>query len=67
MCFSSKPVCMIRSLLVFLFLSSAGFLLAGEKIDTVWFQKGDRITGEVTELVNNQVTLSTDDGGKVLI
>lgn len=58
---------MIRSLLVFLFLSSAGFLLAGEKIDTVWFQKGDRITGEVTELVNNQVTLSTDDGGKVLI
>jgi len=35
--------------------------LAGPKIDTIYFQQGDRITAEVKSLRNNQLQLSTDD------
>jgi len=49
-----------------LFLSLIGLFfafdsLAGSKIDTIYFQKGDRVTGEVKSLENNQLKLSTDD------
>ena len=41
--------------------------LAGLKIDTVYFQDGDRITGEILELRQNQLLLSTEDGGNIRI
>jgi len=43
----------------------AGF--CGAKIDTIYFQKGDRVTGEVKALENNQLRLSTDDAGTVRV
>jgi len=39
----------------------------GAKIDTIYFQKGDRITGEVKSLENNQLRLSTYDVSTVVI
>ena len=35
------------------------------KIDTIYYQNGDRITAEVKSLENNQLKLSTDDAGTV--
>jgi len=46
------------SVIMYFFASSA---LAGAKIDTIYFQNGDRITAEVKSLANNQLQLSTDD------
>jgi len=48
------PMCVMA----LLFASNAS---AGSKIDTIYFQNGDRITGEVKSLENNQLKLSTDD------
>jgi len=41
--------------------------LASSKIDTIYFQQGDRITAEVKSLENNQLKLSTDDAGTVYV
>ncbi len=49
--------------LIFIYFNS----FAGEKIDTVYFQRGDRITGEVKSLDNNLLKLSTDDSGTISI
>jgi hypothetical protein len=49
--------------IVFLLLS--GNMLATSKIDTIYIQNGDRITGEVKSLYNNQLRLSTDDAGTI--
>ncbi len=35
------------------------------KIDTIYFQNGDRVTAEVKSLENNKLKLSTDDAGTV--
>lgn len=43
----------------------SGLALASSKIDTIYFQQGDRITGEVKSLANNQLKLSTSDGGTI--
>ena len=51
--------------LTVLFYSS--FSLAAPKIDTIFFQKGDRITGEVKSLENNQLRLSTDDAKTITL
>jgi len=50
----------------------AGILLsagaqASSKIDTIYFQNGDRITGEVKALENNQLRVSTDDAGTIRV
>ncbi|MGW8315739.1 MAG: DUF481 domain-containing protein [Bacteroidales bacterium] len=37
------------------------------KIDTIYFQNGDRITGEVKSLQSNHLKLSTNDAGTVII
>lgn len=42
-------------------------LLAGSKIDTVFFQNGSRIRGEVKSLVNDLLSLSTDEAGTIKI
>jgi len=39
--------------------------LMASKIDTIYFQSGDRITAEVKSLENNQLKLSTNDGGTI--
>jgi hypothetical protein len=51
--------------LVLIGLFHSGVSLASSKIDTIYFQSGDRITGEVKSLQNNQLKLSTSDGGTV--
>lgn len=50
--------------LFFVHISVAGF---AAKIDTIYFQQGDRITGEVKSLLNNHLKLSTNDAGTVII
>ncbi|MCK4992185.1 MAG: DUF481 domain-containing protein [Bacteroidales bacterium] len=42
-------------------------LMASSKIDTIYFQSGDRVTGEVKSLENDLLRLSTDDAGTVSI
>jgi hypothetical protein len=39
----------------------------GAKTDTVFFQNGNKITGEVKIMESNLLTLSTDDAGKIKI
>lgn len=39
--------------------------LMASKIDTIYFQNGDRVTAEVKKLENNQLRLSTDDAGTI--
>lgn len=56
-------ICRFALLLFFCFSSVHSF--AGAKIDTVYFQKGDRITGEVKSMANDLLKLSTDDSGSL--
>jgi hypothetical protein len=37
------------------------------KIDTIYFQNGDRVTAEVKSLENNRLRLSTDDAGTIYV
>jgi hypothetical protein len=57
-CMNFKSFSIFLSLIGLLFASDS---LAGSKIDTIFFQNGDRLTGEVKSLENNQLKLSTDD------
>ena len=41
--------------------------LQAAKIDTIYFQNGDRITAEVKYLENNQLKLSTNEAGAVFV
>ncbi|MEA3463218.1 MAG: DUF481 domain-containing protein [Bacteroidota bacterium] len=41
--------------------------LMASKIDTIYFQNGDRITAEVKNLENNQLKLSTDDASTIYV
>jgi hypothetical protein len=43
------------------------FNLQAAKIDTIYFQSGDRITAEVKYLENNQLKLSTNEAGAVFV
>jgi len=56
---------MLRFLLSLSLLIFAQVLLFGSKIDTIYFQNGDRITGEVKAMENNQLRLSTDDASTI--
>ena len=42
-------------------------MVQGAKIDTIYFQNGDRLTGEVKALENNQLRLSTHDASTVKV
>ena len=48
-------------------LSIAGSLHASSKIDTIYFQSGDRLTGEVKSLEKDILRVSTDDAGTVRV
>ncbi len=54
-------------LLFFLFIAGSQSVLFAAKIDTVFLQQGDRITGEVKSLENNYLRLSTYDVGTVKV
>ena len=61
---------LLRPVLGGMILGLAGLLcssdlMASGKIDTIYFQNGDRITAEVKALENNQLRLSTDDAGTI--
>ena len=56
-----------RIIFVLLLLYATNSLLFASKIDTVYLQRGDRITGEVKSLENNYLRLSTDDVGTVKV
>ena len=60
---------MTRPRHIFLLLFLAGFhlILSAQKIDTVFFQNGDKLTGEVKVLENNKLKLSTNDAGTVMV
>lgn len=51
-------------LLVGVFISCT---IQAQKIDTIYFQHGDRVTGEVKSLDNNQLRLSTNDAGTISV
>ena len=55
----------ILVLLLYIFAGSAK--AASSKIDTVYFQHGDRLTGEMLSLDKGILKLKTDDGGTVSI
>jgi len=54
-------------ILFFLAVSFESVNAASSKIDTVYFQQGDRLTGEVMSLNKGILKLKTDDGGTVSI
>ena len=59
-----KPLDKFRLILsLSLLFCGQALLFASSKIDTIYFQNGDRITAEVKFLSNNQLKLSTDDAG----
>ena len=62
-----NPGCFPGILLLLLLLLIPSRYLVGQKIDTIYFQQGDRITGEVKSLQNNKLKLSTNDAGNVFI
>ena len=57
----------IRGLFILISLFFVCDSLASGKIDTIYFQNGDRITGEVKSLDNNHLRLSTDDAGTIQV
>ena len=54
-------------LLFLLFIAASQSTLFAQKIDTIFLQQGDRITGEVKSMENNYLRLSTHDVGTVKI
>lgn len=56
---SFKRITYILGLIGILYSSDS----LASKIDTIYFQSGDRITGEVKLMENNYLKLSTDDAG----
>ena len=53
-----------------LFVFTAVFIscnIQAQKIDTIYFQNGDRVTAEVKSLENNKLKLSTSDAGTVYV
>ncbi len=64
-----KGLSLTRSGYILFFLLATLFIqqsvYGSSKIDTIYFQNGDRITGEVKSLENNTLRLSTADGGTI--
>ena len=54
-------ICLVLGALLY---ASSG-ALASSKIDTIYFQEGDRVTGEVKSLEKDLLRVSTDDAGTV--
>lgn len=55
-------------IIIFLFLLTGWYcILTAQKIDTIFFQNGDKLTGEVKSLELNKLRLSTHDAGTVMV
>jgi hypothetical protein len=54
-------------LLLVISVSFTEFAKAGSKVDTIFFQNGNKLTGEVKTLRNNELKVSTDDAGTISI
>ena len=54
-------------ILFLLFIAGSQSILFAAKIDTIFLQQGDRITGEVKSMENNYLRLSTHDVGTVKV
>jgi hypothetical protein len=52
---------------LFFVIALSGQEALAAKIDTIYFQQGDRMTGEVKSLESNQMRLSTNDAGTIRI
>ena len=57
----------VRIISALILLAAGQSILFAAKIDTVFLQQGDRITGEVKSLENNYLRLSTNDVGTVKV
>jgi len=57
----------LKYIFIISLLAGSYTMLLGQKIDTIYLQKGDRITGEVKEMENNYLRLSTNDVGTVKV
>ncbi len=57
----------VRIISALILLAAGQSILFAAKIDTVFLQQGDRITGEVKSLENNYLRLSTYDVGTVKV
>ena len=57
----------IGAILFILYIAASQSTLIAQKIDTIFLQQGDRITGEVKSMENNYLRLSTHDVGTVKI
>jgi hypothetical protein len=61
----------MRIKIVHIFLTLAGIFVScniqASKIDTIFFQGGDRVTAEVKSLENNKLKLSTADVGTIYV
>jgi hypothetical protein len=55
------------TILVGTLLSLLPLQIVAQKIDTIYFQNGDRITAEVKSLENNRLRLSTNDAGTIYL
>jgi hypothetical protein len=56
-----------RLILSLVLLTYGQSVLFAQKIDTIYFQSGDRVTGEVKLLENNYLKLSTNDAGTMML
>ncbi len=56
-----------RIFFLLVFLLAINMVKASSKVDTVYFQNGDRITGEVKSMGDNLLHLSTDDARNISI
>ncbi len=59
-----RKILPVISILLLLIIAQNGW---AQKIDTIYFQKGDRITGEVKSLESNYLKLSTNDVSTISI
>jgi len=57
----------LGTILFVLYIAASQSTLIAQKIDTIFLQQGDRITGEVKSMENNYLRLSTHDVGTVKI
>ena len=57
----------LGTILFVLYIAASQSTLIAQKIDTIFLQQGDRITGEVKSMENNYLRLSTLDVGTVKI
>jgi hypothetical protein len=62
-----SPMAKLRCILIIILITGLTSNVFASKIDTIYFQNGDRLTAEVKTLETNTLRLSTDDAGTVVV